>query len=290
MSPNFSFIIINYDSADYVSQCLESILLHEHSKSNWEIIILENGSPDQKSEVKKINQQIVHLLKKYPHYRKRLQLIVSSSNLGFGGGNNYAAQFAVGNQLFFLNGDTVFTEPILQKIENYLLEKSSSADSAYPLIIAPQILLENRQSQPFAFGRFPSLFRLLTQSEKKFWQNYQLPAPDSPAFSVDWVTGAAFVINKFAFEKIKGFDEDYFMYYEDIDLCARLAKTFGSGHIQVLPSAQLIHFGGKSLRLNRDRQKLYFAAQDFYFSKYFPRWQARLLDALRAPYELTRSN
>lgn len=310
----FSIIIINYQSADYVIDCLKSFLKFERqTHRQWEVIILENGSPDQKTELAKLKKYLQQVAIKSPLLKNRLQLQISPHNLGFGGGNNYAVQFARGDHLFFLNGDTVFFQPIIPKISDFLTNftsfqhPSNSEHQALPLIIAPSLWLAPHQIQPFSFGKFPTLLRLLFQTEKKFWRrkteqlsNSHSHAPansqtyqqfnQSQPFPVDWVTGAAFIINKSAFQKVGGFDQKYFMYYEDIDLCRQIRLEFGDHKIWLLPTAELIHLGGKSIQLNRDRYQLYFQAQDYYFRKNFSPFYAFLFRFLRFPYKFLKLN
>jgi hypothetical protein len=108
---------------------------------------------------------------------------------------------------------------------------------------------------------------------------------------VDWVTGAALMIQKKLFEKIKGFDTKFFMYFEDQDLCLRV-KSLGFG-VWVLPKAKIIHLGGKSLKFDRERKKRYYQSQGYFFKKHFGSFQLSVIRIISLPlkfFELRRKN
>ena len=278
MPPKFSVIVINYNSA----QCCVD-LIKEWSKpkqlSNWEMIILENGSPQQKNEVRRIKQQIAAVAAE-----QRIKLLTSSINLGFGGGNNMAAQNASGEWLFFLNADTLVEQSILVALEHELL-KIQQATGQLPVVLAPALVLaDGKTRQEFAWGVFPTLKGLLKQNNK----NVVVPVTNESYFAVDWVSGAALVIAKKSFDLIGGFDENYFMYFEDVDLCKSVVNALPKQKIYVDTKLKITHLGGKSLKINRQRYRLYFKAQCYYFRKHLGIMSALAMSLIRWPYKLWR--
>jgi len=96
---------------------------------------------------------------------------------------------------------------------------------------------------------------------------------------VDWVSGGAFAIKKDLFEKIHGFDENFFMYFEDVDLCRRASSV--GGKILYLPQFTIRHFGGQSYDDTRKQKVEYYQSQDYYLKKHFSRASAFFIALLR---------
>jgi len=278
ISPKFTVIVINYNSAQCCVDLIEK-WLEQGKLDNWEMIIVENGSPQQQTEIQKINRQIAA-----SSAQQKIKLLVSPTNLGFGGGNNLAAQSANGEWLFFLNADTLVNQTILIALEQEL-KKIKQATGQWPAVLAPTLVLaDGATKQEYAWGIFPDLNSLLRQNNKK----NQAPTTSQSFFSVDWVSGAAFAITKKAFTVINGFDEQYFMYFEDVDLCKSVINAFPGQRIYVDTELKIVHLGGKSVKLNRQRFQLYFQAQNYYFQKHLGEPQTALMKIIRWPYKLWR--
>ncbi len=101
-------------------------------------------------------------------------------------------------------------------------------------------------------------------------------------YPVDWVSGAAMVVRKSVFTQIGGFDENFFMYFEDIDLCWR-AKQRG-WQVAVYPKISLIHFVGQSAGGFKQRKKYYYQSQDYFFKKHYGQPAMYILKIFRWPY------
>ncbi|MDP2944311.1 MAG: glycosyltransferase, partial [bacterium] len=104
---------------------------------------------------------------------------------------------------------------------------------------------------------------------------------------VDWVSGAALIIRKKLFEEIGGWDEKYFLYFEDIDLCWRVKKQGLS--IAVLDGVFVTHFGGRSLAQNWERKKQYYLSQEYFFRKNYGTMSALILKLIRWPYKILKT-
>ncbi|NTV41378.1 MAG: hypothetical protein HGA61_03845, partial [Candidatus Moranbacteria bacterium] len=97
--------------------------------------------------------------------------------------------------------------------------------------------------------------------------------------NLDWVSGAAFLINADLFKEIGGFDENFFMYFEDVDLCLRL-KRLGK-KILLLSKSNVLHFGGRSSNNDLEKKRYYYESQDYYFKKHFGIFQAISIKFIR---------
>ncbi len=103
---------------------------------------------------------------------------------------------------------------------------------------------------------------------------------------VDWVSGCALFIRQDLFSRLGGFDEDFFLYFEDVDLCHR-AKNLGY-EIIVTEKMRLTHLGGRSLKQSAARKRHYYRSQDIYFKKCRPKLEGFFLKLLRFPLALIR--
>ncbi|MFA6455531.1 MAG: glycosyltransferase family 2 protein [Bacteroidota bacterium] len=227
-----SIIIVNFNGLRYTRQCLESFFRYHDVKST-EVIVVDNNSTDG-------SQQELPQLFPFIHF------ISLHNNVGFGGANNVGAQRSTGRMLYFVNNDTVFYKESVSE-----LVKTLSSHNKYG-IVAPKLLNEDHSFQ-LSFGQFPTI-----QNEfetKNIAENYSLQTSLDSSISIpipkDWVSGAALMIKREVFEEIGGFDERYFMYFEDVDLCRSAAKK--GFQIFYVPSNTLIHLGGKSYGARDER-------------------------------------
>lgn len=243
--PVVSFIIVNYNTPDLTTDCVQSILTQREAPP-YEIIVVDNASPDKSGT--KLAQSL----------KKDATVIQAARNLGFGAANNLGASNARGRYLFLVNSDTVLPP-------NCLWEMVELADRhpEYGLL-APRVLLPGRKqvTQPASFGRTATIARLLTR-------RVDLPAHYLDGFDeiapCDWVTGAAMLIPAEIYNLVGGFDSQFFMYYEDQDLCASVRQA--GWQVGVAPDTTIVHFGGRSSKLSRDRYRLYDQSQRRYILK-----------------------
>ncbi|MFA3784117.1 glycosyltransferase family 2 protein [Melioribacteraceae bacterium 4301-Me] len=257
-----SVIIIQHNNINLTRTAIESFL--RFHTDNFEIILVDNNSTEQSP---------FELIKDFPN----IKLITSQKNLGFGAANNLAAQRALGNILLFLNNDVIIKSEILKEIE-----KEFSLNQHIG-IIGPKLLNEDNSLQ-LSCGKLPSLYRefldkilyKLVDKKNKVALNY-ISKKHLLKKEKQWVTGAALFIKKELFLELNGFDESFFMYYEDKDLCARaIAK---GKKIIYFPKVSLIHLRGKSLTSSNQRflfQK-YRESQILYYQKHRPKFEHALL-------------
>ncbi|MFZ4619228.1 MAG: glycosyltransferase family 2 protein [Bacteroidota bacterium] len=220
-----SIIIVNFNGIAYTRKCLES-LFRFHPADDLDVIVVDNHSHDGSVDA---------LKSEFPN----VNVIAMTENRGFGSANNAGAKSAKADVLFFVNNDTLFVEETVSTLASHL-----TADEKIG-IVGPKLLNDDRSFQ-LSFGRFPSIIseykmkQLMNDTEA---QKRTVPAgvDDVP---VDWVTGAAFMIQKSLYDAVGGFDEKFFLYFEDIDLNKRVRNSERS--VVYCPSVQMVHFGGRS--------------------------------------------
>ncbi len=190
--PFVSVIIVNYNSASYALDCIRS--LQRQIGVQLEIIVIDNASQDDSLSI--LQAQLTDQIK----------LIQSPTNLGFGRANNLGAAQASGEYLLLLNPDTVIDEAhSIEYLVDALLENSKIGLMA-PLVVEPR-----KNKQVVARRSYPSQ-RYLKHTKKL----KNLPG------QIAWVLGACMLIKRDLFSQINGFDADYFLYGEDIDICLRI--------------------------------------------------------------------
>jgi GT2 family glycosyltransferase len=244
-----SIIIINYRQKDFVTECVES--LRKEIQSPYEIIIV-NNSP---------TEDLRHLEDK--------ATIIPNANKGFSQANNLAAKKAKGDHLLFLNADTVigndFLNDAVKKIANHnagaMGMKMYNNDGSFQLSFWKENTIGNEKINKRSEERFKN-------KEEDFIK--QVEDQHSEITEVDWVSGAAMMIKKGIFEEIGGFDEDFFLFYEDADICKRLKDN---GHkIYFFSGSDILHYKGENVN-EEFSDNTYFHAkrsQLLYYKKHNP--------------------
>lgn len=203
----FSFIIVNFNTRELTKAAVDSIYKFENP-DQLEVIVVDNNSTDGSVEF---------LAQNFPY----ITIIKNDKNVGFGVANNYAVNIARGRWIIFMNSDTYLTEPLTERLLQTIYTINSSPTS---IIIAPQIFFPDNKIQ-VNYGNFPSLFSVFLESilfyRTKASKNLQ---KNSYFFSVDWVSGAFFLIEKDLFKSIGMFNSSIFMYGEDVEFCFRARK------------------------------------------------------------------
>ena len=246
ISLSCSVIIVSYNSRDYIPACLNSV--QEALKGiESEIIVLDNGSSEPLTMQNKQAFPAVIWLD-------------SSENLGFGRGCNFAATSATKNILFFINPDTVVARETFRKTLEYMSTKPNAG------IVGCKILNGDGSLQWACRRTFPSplaaVFKTIGLAalfpKSRFFASYNMTYLDpNLETEVDAVSGSFFGVRRDIYEQVKGFDEDYFMYGEDLDICLRI-KNLGYTNYY-FPGTSILHFKGQSSRTRRFRSYV-----DFY--------------------------
>ncbi|NOZ48969.1 MAG: glycosyltransferase family 2 protein [Chloroflexi bacterium] len=256
-----SILIVNWNTGAVLMQCLHSLRV-QALPEDWEIIVMDNASQDDSVEI--LRSQFPNVL-----------LQASTENIGYARGNNLAAAQAQGRYLLLLNPDTIASQETLAALLAFMEE--------HPHIGAcsPRLLLSDGSPQPYAFGADPRPGYLLRRGWNRLVHHRSLHdwAIDTPQV-VDWVSGACLLVRRQAWEQVGGFDEAFFMYFEDIDLCLRIRHA--GWQIMYNPRVEITHLGGRSLRQNPDAQRAYRQSLHHFYRKHYG-LPARLFLTLALP-------
>jgi len=253
--------IVNYNSRECLRECLGSLdSFLAKNQDDAEIIIINNDT-----------EPIGYFLNAWPQAAKRPKIIEINENVGFGKAHNRGFKEAQGKYVLFLNPDTKITAESLEKMLN-VFEADEKIGIAGPILVDGEGRFQN---ECWGFKKTP-----LSTIKSKL-SGSATRAEEEGIFEVDWVSGGAMIIRKNIFSELGGFDEKYFMYFEDVDLCLQAKKN--GWKIAVNPAARVYHRGGKSFLSHRDKKKYYYASQNYYLKKNFGSWRARLVKMLRLP-------
>jgi GT2 family glycosyltransferase len=258
---DLSIITISYNTRDILTDCIESVIKYTKGIT-YEIIVVENDSKDGSLE------RIKELEKKY----SQVKLLDAKANIGFGRANNLGAKKAQGEYLLLLNSDTlIFDNAIKESLDN--LKKIDNCG------VYSCKLLNVDKSVQASGGHFPNFGNVFAW--QFFIDDLPLIGRTIPSFhpqlgsydrsrQMDWVTGAFMIIAKKVFDKVNGFDENIFMYTEEMELCFRLRKQGFKTVYQISPA--IIHLGGASggsvfAITSEIKNMIYF------WKKHMPSWQ-----------------
>ena len=230
--PELSVIIVNYRGWKRLKECLDSLAAIPQNNFTFEVIVVDNASNDGVIET---------FWRKYPAFN----FIDNSGNNGFANGCNLGASFAKGELLLFLNPDTIVSE---QALAGMIQEMYSCMRSS---IVSCRQIKEDGSDEK-AFGRFLTPFTLtgwLRALKKVFTgiDGRQFPE-DSKFIYPDWVSGSVIMIRETDFKSIGEWDEDFWMYFEDVDLCKRFRNS--GGEVIFIKGIEVEHNHGGATRTN----------------------------------------
>ncbi|MEO6489547.1 MAG: glycosyltransferase family 2 protein [Ferruginibacter sp.] len=260
-----SIIIVNYNVKYFLEQCLHSVQ-RACSNIQAEIFVVDNNSIDGSKE---------YLTERFPFVKFRWLEI----NVGFARANNSVISETHGDHILFLNPDTILPEDCLEKCIDFLTStKKCGALGVHMIDGCGKFLRESKRSLPtplasfFKMGGFASLF----PSSKLFSQYYAGHLHEHQTNEVDIVAGAFMMLNRACLNNAKGFDEDYFMYGEDIDLSYRIQKA---GYVNYyFADTSIIHFKGESTHRATARYvELFYAAMKLFIAKHYKQNRASYL-------------
>lgn len=254
---DLSIIIVNYNVKEFLLNLLQSIQNAKNDLS-LEIIVVDNASDDGSVELVK---------EKYPD----VNLIVNKTNIGFGAANNQALKIARGKYFLLINPDTIVKENTFKEMINFF-EKNPSTGIAGCKVLNPDGTLQLACRRGFpgpwtSFTKVMGLSRLFPKS--KLFARYNLTYLDeNQTYEVDAISGAFMMMRRELYQKIGGFDQQFFMYGEDLDLCYRAQK---SGYkVFYVHTTEIIHFKGESTkRSSIDETKVFYDAMHLFVRKHF---------------------
>jgi GT2 family glycosyltransferase len=247
--------IVNYNTRDLLRACLHSTLAENPNQ----IVVVDNASTDGSAAMVKAE---------FPS----VKLISLEKNIGYGAASNRAVESCYADHILLLNGDILMKPGTLRTLSRYLEAHKFAA------VLGPRIYNTDGTLQTSCFY-FPTPLQIFLYLSGFYrWipripllQKRSLQAGSaSSARVVPWVLGAALAFRRLTFEAMGGFDESFFMYFEEVDLCQRLSKK--GQQIHFAPEAEIIHVGGASTEQERARMNLqYFASLAKYYRKHYPK-------------------
>lgn len=258
----WSVVIVSWNVRADLEECLNSL-----QKISFEIplnvIIVDNGSVDGS----------ILLENKFTNFR----WILNKNNRGFAGANNQAREFINTPYVLFLNPDTIITENIFTTLSDFFLTHQKTG------IVGPKILNPNGSHQR-SIRRFPKVWQILFELmkganiyPKLLKKYYAFDLRPNKIQLADQVMGSAFAIKKETLDKIGWWDEKYFLWFDEVDLCYRATKA--GYEIWYMPTVSLIHKGGASFWQWRalKRQWQFATSASYYFSKNISKFKGRLI-------------
>lgn len=254
---DISIVIVNYNVRDYLYKCLKSIEESVHDLI-LEIIVVDNNSQDDS----------VNFLK--PHFPK-VQFIESEKNLGFSKANNLGFDFADGKYLLILNPDTILQKDTLAFMYDYMENHNEVGIAGCKVLNADGSFQSTcRRGFPTPWASFCKLFGLqaLFPKSKLFGRyNQTFKLIDETSYT-EVIAGSFMFSRTDVIKKAGGFDNDFFMYGEDIDLCYRVYK---SGYkIAYVHGTSIIHYKGESTKRSSFNEiKIFYNAMEIFIKKHY---------------------
>jgi N-acetylglucosaminyl-diphospho-decaprenol L-rhamnosyltransferase len=232
-----SSIIVYFSDPAALLRCLQSIVTRAPSSSS-EVIIVNNSCGELPfTKVKSL----------------AIKIINNTNNVGFARACNQGAAAACGQWLLFLNPDTELTDDFVQKGIDFLVANPATG------MLGPALIGLDNHIQVSAY-RHISFSRLLQESllvdrvlscHNSFGHSGVLPAPALCPMQVDWVCGAAMLISKEVFDRLNGFNTEYFLYFEDVELCDKIRRS--GRHVIYFPQYRVRHFDKQARDLYNEK-------------------------------------
>ena len=231
--PRVSVLVVNYRAYAELDCCLHSLLDQAGLSS---VIVVDHAS---------VRDQCAALEARYPN----VTWLARHDNPGFGAGVNFAARQASGDYLYVVNPDAVVGAGAVLALSRWL-------DTHPNVGVAGSLVRDSDGTIQGSARRFPTFSTLF--AGRSSWLTRRFPANPLSRMNVltgphvteprqvDWVSGASMMIRRKAFDAVGGFDERYFLYWEDADFCRRLLSC--GWHTAYVPQAEIVHHGSRSSR------------------------------------------
>lgn len=230
-----SICIVNWNVSDLLKKCLQSIYKNPPS-CDFEVIVVDNASSDDSLE----------MIEKF--YYRGVRVLENKKNLGFSTANNQAIMISKGEYILLLNPDTEVMYGSFDKLIEFLDKDPDTG------IVAPKLLNPDGSLQRSCLG-FPTLSAMAARQLfiEQIWPNN----PATRAYlmadfkydktqEVDQPMGACMLVRKVILDEVGLFDENSFMFFDEVDLCFRIKKA--GWKIFFTPDAEIIHHGGTSIK------------------------------------------
>lgn len=236
--------IVNYKTKKYLLKCVEDVLNDlKDCDLSYMINVLDNNSGDDLSDLKNI----------FSHSSEKINVYYSDKNLGFGGGHNLLNEKCNARYLLLLNPDVEIIE------KDSIIRLIKKAEELDVSVVGPKLVNKNEEVQAWDHGELFGLRAWIANNAgSAFWHDRD------DIGEVAWVSGAVFLIKKNIFEKIGRFDENFFLYKEEEDLCVSIRKldekviydpTIRFMHINSVVAKKEIHMPASAEYYNKKHHK-----------------------------------
>lgn len=273
-----SVIIVNYNTQKVTSECIDSIF-ENTSGIDFEVILVDNASTDGSKE--------------FFQKDSRINYIYNDENIGFGRANNVGVKIAKGDNILFLNSDTLLKNNAMKILSDYL-------DLNPNVGICGGNLINKNGNPSYSFSRYyPSIYEELNSlffnilDKIRYGKNLNYNNTGHP-MNVASISGADLMVKKHLIKDGNAFNEKFFMYYEDTELCFRIKK---SGYlVHSVPEAKIIHLWGSSKGSNLISARMERSRNIFYSISYSSGYtksanairKAKILLKKASPFRQTR--
>jgi len=261
MTPEVLVVIVNYNAGPALQACLASAIA-DLDGVDWRAVVVDNASTDGSLDTLASSPSVT--------------LVRNVTNVGFGAAVNQAARLHAAPLLWLLNPDCLVRSGTVSTLSRTLDEHPECAIAAPRLLNADGSTQQSARGWPTLstglFGRHSLLARWFPDSKqaRTNLRARELVAADHARAEVDWVMGAAMLIRREWFDEVRGFDEQFFLYWEDADLCRRLYERGAS--TRFVPGAIVEHVGGRSSRTaHRASTRAFHRSAYLYYAKHVVR-------------------
>ena len=257
-----SIVIVSYNVKDFISQCIRSIYKSNLNKNDYEIIVVDNDSHDNTLQmIEKEFQEVI--------------IIRNKNNEGFSKAVNQGFAISKGENLCIINPDVIIKDDTLSKLL-LNIEGNDKIGAIGPRVINTDGTIQHscKRSFPTPLNSLFRLFKLdkLFPKSKVFGKYNLTYLYIDKEHEVDVLSGAFMLIRRKIFKLVNGFDQRFFMFGEDIDLCHKI-KDLGYKVIYS-PTTEIIHYKGESVKsAPYDMINVFYSAMDIYYDKYSSKYK-----------------
>ncbi|PIR94661.1 hypothetical protein COT97_00170 [Candidatus Falkowbacteria bacterium CG10_big_fil_rev_8_21_14_0_10_39_11] len=231
---DLSIVILNYKSKRLVRNCIRAIK-ESNLQVDFEIIVVDNDSRD-------------NIVNDLSQYAPDVKFVSSAKNIGMGGGNNIGIKVASGKYIIVMNPDIFVFKDSLQLLYNFIHQNPDIG------LAAPRLLNPDRSLQHTCYewyGSLTPLYRRTFLGRMKFAQKdldrFIMKDFDHQSIrDVSWCQGSCFIVSKKVFDQVGLFDDRFFMYFEDTDLCRRMWNN--NFRVTYVGTIEVIHMHMKMSR------------------------------------------
>lgn len=241
---DISVQIVNYRTKKYTDTCISDVLDDLRGANfSFRVLVLDNNSGDDFSDLK------------LKYKNQQVDFFDSEENRGFGAGHNRLSKEVTSKYILILNPD-------IQIIEANTISRLLAAVQGDIKVVGPKLLTAERKPQIWDHGEWEGIFGWIAKNAgASYWACRKSPR------LVGWVCGAFFLIERMTFEEVGGFDEHFFLYKEEEDLCLQVAER--GGKVLYDPNVNVVHIG--SVVAGKDSGGHFRNSRDYFSKKHYSR-------------------